>query len=155
MTERWQGVPVGVPCWHIHHDELLEWSIEPLEQRAAFIREHKPAHEIPVRLQFLAPVRGALPEAVVEARRVYNEARRALNEAVADHHVKMERAYAEVGRLGEVVVGPFVEVKRACAEARRAYNEAVVDHRDEIKALHRSECPDCPWDGKTIFPKTN
>lgn len=22
-----------------------------------------------------------------------------------------------------------------------------------IEALHRKECPDCPWDGKTIFPK--
>ncbi len=24
---------------------------------------------------------------------------------------------------------------------------------EEIKALHAKECPDCPWDGKTIFPK--
>ena len=28
------------------------------------------------------------------------------------------------------------------------------EHGEEITALHAIECPNCPWDGKTIFPQT-
>ena len=31
------------------------------------------------------------------------------------------------------------------------YN-ALRTHASEINTLHAQECPDCPWDGKTIFP---
>ena len=33
----------------------------------------------------------------------------------------------------------------AVVEASKAY-------MPDILALHAAECPDCPWDGKTIFP---
>ncbi len=38
-------------------------------------------------------------------------------------------------------------------EARRDYDEAYRACAEEILALHTKECPDCPWDGETIFPK--
>ena len=31
---------------------------------------------------------------------------------------------------------------------------AMTHYRKEMKALHAKECPNCPWDGKTIFPIT-
>ena len=37
-------------------------------------------------------------------------------------------------------------------EAWKAYDEAYRACKLEIEALHELECPNCPWDGKTIFP---
>lgn len=37
-------------------------------------------------------------------------------------------------------------------KVRRVYNEALRKHMPEIEKLHAKECPNCPWDGKTIFP---
>lgn len=34
-----------------------------------------------------------------------------------------------------------------------AYYRSLKDHRAELEALHAQECPGCPWDGETIFPK--
>ena len=33
-----------------------------------------------------------------------------------------------------------------------AYEQAYQKHLPAIKALHAKECPNCPWDGKSIFP---
>jgi len=41
----------------------------------------------------------------------------------------------------------------AVVEARKAYVEARKAYDEEIDALHAIECPNCPWDGHTIFPK--
>ena len=44
---------------------------------------------------------------------------------------------------------------RAKGDALRAKGKALWDKGDalpSILALHAQECPDCPWDGQTIFP---
>ena len=41
---------------------------------------------------------------------------------------------------------------RAYDKARQAYKKALTENVPAIKALHEKECPNCPWDGKTIFP---
>jgi hypothetical protein len=110
--------------WHIHHDVLVEPATEPIEQRSEYIRQRKPANQIETRLRLLKPVKGELPQAFVEARRAYDEA---------------SRAYEEAWRVYD--------------DAWLAYDDARGAHKTEIEALHAQECPDCPWDGKTIFPK--
>lgn len=30
--------------------------------------------------------------------------------------------------------------------------KALLENKDAIEALHKKECPDCTWDGTTIFP---
>ena len=46
--------------------------------------------------------------------------------------------------------------KEAKASAGKVYEEAYASARkvfeEAIVSLHAKECPDCPWDGKTIFP---
>ncbi len=37
--------------------------------------------------------------------------------------------------------------------AESAYYKSLENHRTEIEALHAEECPDCPWNGYTIFPE--
>src|SRR3990167_6081858 len=38
-------------------------------------------------------------------------------------------------------------------KADQARDKAIEKHKDEIEALHKKECPKCPWNGKTIFPR--
>jgi len=70
---------IGIPYWHPNHDILLKWTTEPIENRIAYIKNNKPAHEIKTRLRLLKPVRGKLPEAVdkLEAERAKLMAERA------------------------------------------------------------------------------
>ena len=37
-------------------------------------------------------------------------------------------------------------------EAYQKWEEADQKRRHEIETLHKEECHNCPWDGKTIFP---
>ncbi len=97
-------------CWHIHHNVLVEPLTGPLEERIAFIRQHKPKGEIALRLRLLHPVQGALPAPLVQALAAYDQ-------------------------------------------ARAAYDQAETAYKQEVEALHAQECPDCTWNGLTIFPK--
>ena len=38
-------------------------------------------------------------------------------------------------------------------KAWAACNAVLQKYADELEALHAAQCPDCPWDGKTIFPE--
>ena len=42
----------------------------------------------------------------------------------------------------------------AWVEAAIAWSNAYEHYMPAILALHAVECPDCPWDGKTIFRET-
>jgi len=41
----------------------------------------------------------------------------------------------------------------AVTPAQAAYDAARASAWAALAALHREECPDCPWDGTTIFPR--
>jgi len=115
--------PAGVPCWHIHHDTLLEWSTEPLLERTHYIyaNKHKSEHE--TRLRLMRPVSGELPKTVV---------------AAGDKLYATREVYHTNWKVYDA--------------ARRAFELSLKAHETEIQALHSQECPDCPWDGYTIFP---
>ena len=123
--------------WHIHHDKLLEPANEPIENRIAYIKGFKPADEQETRLRLLKRVAGELPKAVLAAWAAYNEARAAFDKA----WVAFVRAGAAYSRAWA-----------AYDKAGAAYNEALQDSRVETEALHAQECPDCSWNGRTIFP---
>ena len=116
--------------WHINHDMLLGCSAN-IQERIDFIRSFKPAEEVGIRLWLMKPVQGELPAAVVRAG--------------AERH----RAWAECNK-------PWAERNNVWAEHDKAlaeYNKTLSDNAIAIEALHRQECPDCPWNGHTIFPE--
>ena len=119
------------PFWHIHHEVLLEWS-DDIQERIDYIKAHKPPHEVETRLRLLKPVQGALPPKLVKAKAAYDKAR--------DAFVKASVAYAKA--------------RDAYDKAKAAYNKAYDECLPQIEALHALECPDCPWNGTTIFPET-
>lgn len=135
--------------WHVRHNVLVErcWSYKA---RANYIREVKPLEEQTLRLRLFKPVRGPLPEPIVRSRVVYEKAWNAYYEA----SVVCDKAKVEHSKETESLhLEETCEEKRAVyVEARDTYDSVLEEHHAEMEALHREECPDCPWDGKTIFP---
>lgn len=76
--------------WHVHHETLFEYLIEPIRARINYIKKEKPKDEIELRLKLLKPVLGKIPTT-----------------------------------------------------------------QKGWERLHRIECKNCSWNGKTIFPNKN
>ena len=125
--------------WHVHHGDgvLVEWCYD-YDRRAQYIGALKPPDEQKLRFRLFQPVQGQLPQEVVEAGKVYAEARKAK---------ALEIVETFIGLLRARYVG-----WKALNEARKAYLEVLANHKDEIEALHSQECfDDCPWNGETIL----
>lgn len=118
-------------AWHVHHKALVEPLTEPIETRREYIRTNKPAEEQELRLRLLKPVKGKLPDEIVQAGEAYGKAWAAYTKGGEAH----DKAWAAYTKAGE-----------AC-------DKALETHMPAILALHAIECPDCPWDGHTIFPE--
>ena len=133
---------VGQFAWHVHHDRLVEVLTESIEARQEYIRDAKPEDEIATRLRLLKPVVGELPAAVIDAGRAVTETWGAYIEA----------------RRADVKGRVYVEAMRAYAKARMAYGQVLRTHasepNSELNTLHAQECPDCPWDGRSILGNT-
>jgi len=119
------GVPVGAMVRHCHHERVIEPLTQPPEKRIAYILSDKPIEEQALRLHLFRPVRATAVEA-----------------AGATYNAAVEAAGATYNAALKAVQATY----NAAVEAVQAtYNAA-------LKAVHQAECPDCPWDGRTIFP---
>ncbi len=57
------------------------------------------------------------------------------------------------GKLPTGLVQTATDYRDACTYVKFVlYKEAIRTYLHEIVALHKKECPNCPWDGWTIFP---
>ena len=113
-------------AWHVHHNRLCEPLRESMKTRRAYIRTEKPANEIETRLRLLKGVRGEMPAKLIDA-------------------------FEAAGKAAESAAWKAAE--SAAWLAWLAYEKAYEDAMPEINRMHLEECPDCPWDGKTIFPR--
>ena len=136
--------------WHVHHETLIEWC-HGYNERAEYIRIGKPKNERKTRLRLFKPVKGNLPEEVIEAWRACVEAKQVYDKVYRAYN-KAYRARVRTGRAHVKTRQAYHEAWQARDEAYRAYKEAVNKNMPAIKALHAEECPGCPWDGYTIFP---
>ncbi len=123
--------------WHIHPNVLIWLLPYSAESVKAGIRNHEPEPEARLWIGLIKPVRGPLPPEVLEAARIVDETREALLKAMGPNNVAA-RAEPEL---------------RASVKAWNAHMRSLAHHEAEIEALHKVECPNCPWDGKTIFSK--
>lgn len=139
--------------WHIHHNELVEAATKPIENRERFIKRHKAPEEVELRLRLLKPVCGKLPAAVIQAGEDFVKTRE-------DYNSTWETYLGTKTRSGftsnSEQWNAYERAGRAFSSAMSAYYRLTqIHHRVEIEALHAKECPDCSWDGKTIFPESN
>ena len=137
---------MGDIVWHGHHESdcPLEELTGTIEQRRQRIIATKPPAEYELRLRLLKP---ASPEAV-EAWRAY---RAAVATALAAYDAAMVPAQAA---FGAAVAPAHAAYDAAMVPAQAAYDAVKVTALQPILALHAIECPDCPWDGHTIFGGT-
>ena len=64
---------------------------------------------------------------------------------------KAMTAYNKAGTACAKAETAYNKARIACAKARTACAKAAKNNIVAIEKLHRKECPDCPWDGETIF----
>ena len=157
--------------WHIHHEILMEGS-ENIEERIKYIKSSKPDSEIELRLRLLKEVKGELPQAYRDAEKAYRDAGKAYPAAGkayldADRaHLDADRAYRDAEKAYRDADKAYRDADKAWRDADKAHRAADKAWRDagrayldadkayqaEIEALHKIECPDCPWNGFTILP---
>ena len=157
----WKDVPAGALVWHFHHEKmLLEAAMEPLNMRAAFILSNKPEAERVTRLRLLRPVvhPEKMPAAVLAAyaaRLQADTARLQAHAALSQAHAAWSQADAALSQAHAAwsqADAAWSQADEAWRKADAALSSAIIDNHSAIEALHREECPDCPWDGQTIFP---
>jgi hypothetical protein len=154
--------------WHVHHDVLMEWCYG-YDERKAYNLEHKPAEEQELRLRLFKPVQDvealtpadkAYEEAEIQAGKVYGEtiatADKAYEEAKAQAQKAYEEAEIQAGKVYEEAIAPAQNThQKAIAQADKAYLEAEAKawsaYLEAILSVHARECPNCPWNGESIF----
>lgn len=160
-------------AFHVHHDSLVEWCTD-YDKRVEYIRGYKPQHERALRLKLfkLIPIErlpielGKVGEAYTKVREAYDRAEEAHDKAVeactkaVEGCTKAEEAHIEASRVYNEARETHVEALRVYDKARetyskawRAYDKTLGAHGKELGILHQELCPNCPWDGKTIFAK--
>ena len=130
--------------WHVYHDGLLDWCWD-YEERVAYIKANKPKYEQELRLHLLQPVKGQLPEPLIEAGNAFEKVRNARQK---DAEALQERRDGDDHSKAWDV---YLKAWDASVKAEAALGKALNKYQPEIEALHAQECPDCPFDGTTIF----
>ena len=111
-------------AFHVHHDTLVEYCYN-YNERIINIKNSKPKDEQELRLRLFK----LIPE----------------DRLPGKDSLEWE-AYCKARETWE----PYVETWEARAKTWRAYFEK---YDVEFQALHKELCPNCPWDGVTIFPE--
>ena len=148
--------------WHIHHDTLCEGTYN-IKERIAYIKKHKPKKEIPTRLRLMTPVLHPekLPkkfsevlDAFTKAQKIYIEA----HDAFYADYIKARNASAKASiaipkDACAKTYAAYIKAFKAYSKVQEACIEAFTTYATQLEELHKKEHPNCPWDGKTIFPK--
>ena len=133
--------------WHVHHEVLCEALTEPIQNRIDYIKANKPKDEVATRLRCMTPVLhpGELPAKWREAYAKRREAGAKWEKAVAK--------WREAGAKWREADAKWREADAKWREVSAKWREVGAKWLPQIEALHKQEHPDCPWNGKTIFPK--
>ncbi len=125
-------------AFHVHHDVLLEYCTD-YEERVQYIKGNKPAREQALRLRLFKfiPI-DRLPPELDKAWEAYDKAREAC-----------DKAWEACNKAREACDKAW----EAYDKAWEAYDKAWEAYMPELIKLHEELCPNCPWDGKTIFSK--
>ena len=114
-----------------HHDTHYEFCYDYLD-RVAHIKANKPVLEIELRLKLFQLIpEDRLP---LSLRKLIQAC-----EKVYQAYVKVDQAYNKA--------------YQAYVKEYQALNEAIKIAMPELDKLHAELFPDCPWNGKTIFPE--
>jgi hypothetical protein len=135
--------------WHVHDKKLVEYC-HSYKERANYIRREKPKKEIGIRLRLFKPVRGKLPVGWVRAWEAYDKAWEAYDKAWKVYEKARKLYLDEAGKAWDEAGKAWGEAGKAWDEAWEAFVNVEKVCKDKVEALHKKECPNCPWDGNEI-----
>ncbi len=141
-------------AFHCHHDILFEF-VYNYDERVRFILDSKPKGEQELRLKLfqmipdeLIPGKGSPEwEAYCKAGEVHYKAWEAYDKAWEAYDKAREVCY-KTAKVCYKALEVCYKTGKVCYKARAVYCKK---HHKELEKLHTNLCPDCPWDGKTIF----
>ena len=117
-------------AFHCHHNQLIE-CIYDFNKRVEYIKENKPPEEQSLRLRLFQ----LIPSDRIPAQ---DSVEWITYDKAWEAYKKVREAYDKAGE--------------AYVKAEEAY---LLKYSQELEELHKELCPDCPWDGKTIFTRKN
>ena len=137
--------------WHIHHNVLAEFAIEPIEERIAYIKDTKPWGEIETRLRLMRPVQHKLSDPAFKEMSV---AALALRDGEAAVIKVLARRFTILEWIGVFSKSDALNRAEKFRDIvyERYWNCFTDSLSEELEALHKLECPNCPWSRHTIFP---
>ena len=139
---------------HVHHDKLFEYCHD-YDERVRYIKESKPENEQKLRLKLFQLIPASqLPgldstewDAYVKAGDAYGKTWDAYGKA-RDACGKARDACGKTWDVYLKAGDAYFKARDIYRKERDAYFKK---YAKELEALHSKLCPDCPWDGKTIF----
>lgn len=165
--------------WHVEHHTLLRplwYSRLTIGDYIKKIKKQTPAWQLPTLLRLVRLVKGPLPEPLVDAAEVFKKIFRVWDE---EGRQAVDKAWEKWGEARETYGSYWVggqegytsdsEIYRkaqldyrrldriwnrqleAWSKALDVYRDALDDYHSEIEALHKKECPNCTWNGESVF----
>ena len=130
-------------AFHCHHEELFEYTYD-YEGRVQYIRGCKPKSEQAKRLRLFKLIpKDRLPGQESKEYSTFTE-----TEAI---FLKARRTHInEPKDVAQKIRNNYSDIRTTFFMARNKYIRV---YHKELTELHRELCPNCPWDGRTIFPK--
>ena len=155
--EAFKGVKLYSLVVHCHHEVLFEILTELTENRIAYILSNKPGNEQALRLRLFRPVSKKALKKYPKLDKASAELTKARAE-LAKISAEWDKAYAEWDKASAELTKADAELDKANAKldkanAKRAKANAEWAKINADTAIHADICPDCPWDGHTIFPR--
>ena len=143
MTAKKSGL-----AFHCHHDRLYEF-VYDYDERVNYIKQNKPADEIELRLRLFKPILEQLiPGRNSKEYAAYGKTWAAYGKKWAAYDKARAACVRKWAAYGKTWAA-YHKASVACDKAWAAYDKK---YGHEIENLHRKLCPDCTWNGKTIFP---
>ena len=134
--------------WHIHHEVIAE-PTEDIEERKEYVRITKPKGEVEIRLRLMIPVKDQ-----DSVRRALEERNAIKDKAWDEYSAIKDKAWKEYRAIDDKAWEDYNAIKdKAWKEYRAIRDKGLSDYNASLWELHKKEHPDCPWDGKTIFPE--
>ena len=134
-------------AFHVHDNIFYELCYD-YDERVKVIRQTKPQTEQPLRLKLLQ----LIPEDKIPSKdslqwEAYNKVKAYAK--VKKAYTKAKKAYNKIETYDKTWE-TYNKAREIYDKAREIYDKA---YSSEIEKLHAELCPDCPWDGKTIFTR--
>jgi hypothetical protein len=122
--------------WSVHHDLLVEWC-HSYEERAEYIRTSKPEYERAERLKWFQPVRGTLPDEVVQAAMAYDIAWNKHDIAWNKHDLAWNK-HDLAWNAYDIAWAEYYQAKTASGPRATEYSQACDAFNQACDAFHQA-----------------